>query len=77
MLLLQYMGHHHNAWCFWQGNSTGWKLRIGFKIEEEPWIIFYISWFWFHFHVSKEVIGEKFRYIRFFSCKPIYFTFKK
>lgn len=76
MRLLQYMGHHHIVWCNWQGHSNGWKLRIGFKKKDVPWIVFYISWFRFYLYVCKTEIGTKFRYIRLLSHGPIYFSSK-
>lgn len=76
MRLLQYMGHHHIVWCNWQGHSNGWKLRIGFKKENYPQIVFYISWFRFYFYVCKTGNGVKFRYIRLSSHEPIYFSSK-
>lgn len=76
MRLLQYMGHHHEVWCNWQGHSNGWKLRIGFKKKYDPQIVFYISWFRFYFYVCKTEIGEKFRYLRLLNHGPIYFSSK-
>lgn len=77
MRLLQYMGKHHIVWCNWQGHSNGWKLRIGFKKEAVPWIVFYISWFRFYFYICKREIGEKFRYICLLNHEPFFFSSKK
>ena len=76
MTLFNYMGHHHIVWCYWQGHSNGWKLRIGFKEKNCPQIVFYISWFRFYFYVCKTGNGVKFRHLRLSSHEPIYFSSK-